>query len=70
MECIKLSKRNDSSNNSSDLGLNSKVNLKMSNGILVRFCPKTQGTVAEIMGREMEKVIWWAAIFEDTRSGP
>lgn len=28
MECVKPSNRNDSPNNSSDLGLNSKVNLK------------------------------------------
>lgn len=40
----------------------------MCKGILARLCPKTQGTVTEIMAREMGKVTWWAAIFEDTRS--
>lgn len=42
----------------------------MCNGILAWIFPKTQGAVAEIMAREMVKVTWWAATFEDTRSGP
>ena len=70
MERIKPSDRNDSPNNWSDLGLNSKVSLKMYNGILAGSCPKTQGTVAEIMAREMGTVTCWAAGFAETGGGP
>lgn len=69
MECVKPSDGSDSPNNWSDLGLNSKVILKICNGILAWFCLKTQGTVAEVMAKEMGTVLCWAAGFTDTRGG-